>query len=168
MQRQICVSALVAIAFSALPARAESRPLDHEPTQQEIWGSRERAQYDDGGTFLSKASDHGVIPRVSELRGFLWSHWQEHRRGYAAYASSYIDSGVIWHFLVEPAITGEWHITVLRFSSWYGVPGAARWEAFDEPAVVALERVKPTEQDVHGGNDILVLKAQDGKEVMRL
>ena len=108
-------------------------------------------------------SDHGVIPRVTELRDFIWTHWRERRRGYVSYTWSHVDSSVIWHIFIEPADSGAWHITLLHFLS-----GVAHWETFDEPEVVAVERTQPTEEDVHGGNDVLVLKGQDGKGVLRL
>jgi len=113
-------------------------------------------------------SDHGVIPDGANLRNFVWTHWRERRRGYACYTSSYIDTAQIWHLFIEPADGDNWHITLLAFSVWAGDPRAARWEIFDQPDVVAVERAKPTEEDVHGGNDVLVLKGRDGKEVLRL
>ena len=168
MPCRVCVIAVAALTLGAFPASGDRRLLEHAPTQDEIWGQRDRAQYDDGGAFSSKMSDHGVIPRVAELREFILMHWREHRRGYVTFTSSYIDSATTWHFFVEPNDTGEWHITLLAFLSWYGVPGPARWETFDQPDITSVQREKPTEEDFHGGDDVLVLRDIEGKQVLRL
>jgi hypothetical protein len=168
MQRHVWIFAVAVITCGALSASGDRKPLERAPTQDEIWRQRDRTQYDDGGAFSSKMSDHGVIPRVTELRVFILTHWHEHRRGYVSFTSSYIDSATIWHFFVEPTDTGEWHVTLLHFLAWYGVPGAARWETLDQSDIVSVQREKPTEEDVHGGDDVLVLKDNDGRQVLRL
>jgi hypothetical protein len=155
----------VTIANATDPGRTQ---LSHAPTQAEIAAGRQLNLYDDGGDFSSKMSDHGAIPRISELREFVWNHWTQRKRGYIRLSMSYIDTTTTWHVFVEPTQTGAWHVTMLRFLHWYGVPGAARWEAIDEPDILAIERAKPVQDDVHGGEDVLVLKDKDDKEVWRL
>jgi hypothetical protein len=155
----------ITIANAADPGRTQ---LNHAPTQDEIAAGRQLNLYDDGGDFSSKASDHGVIPRSIDFRKFVWTHWTAKKRGYIRLSMSYIDTTTTWHLFIEPTETGSWHIDVRRFLHWYGQVGASSWESIDVPEVFALERAKPSEHDVHGGEDVLVFRDAGGKEVWRL
>ncbi len=155
----------VTIANAADPGRTQ---WNHAPTQAEIAAGRQLNLYDDGGDFSSKMSDHGAIPRISELREFVWAHWTQKKRGYIRLSMSYIDTTTTWHVFIEPAKTGAWHIAVLRFLHWYATPGASRWEAIDVPEILAVERARPGRDDAHGGEEVLVFRGSDRNEIWRL
>jgi hypothetical protein len=158
---------LVVVSLAGGNALAAAlRDLDHAPSQKEIAAGRDLKLYDDGGTFSSKISDHGAIPRISELRDFLWSHWSRKRRGYVRLEVSDVDgdSTTISHIFVEPTDSGEWHVAVLQFVHWYGTGGG--WSVSQRPELASLSLSR--EKDMHQDTDVVVFRGTDGSEVWRL
>ena len=162
--------AIVVVVVSLTGANAlaaAEKDLDHAPTQEEIAAGRDLKLYDDGGTFSSKLSDHGAIPRIKELRDFLWSHWsQKKRRGYVRLETSDVDGDTttISHIFVEPSNSGEWHVAVLQFFHWSGAGNVSRWSVSERPRVGSLAR----EKDMHTDVDVIVFLGTDGSEFWRL
>jgi hypothetical protein len=161
---------VVAVSLASANALAAAlRDLDHAPSQEEIAAGRDLKLYDDGGTFSSKISDHGAIPRISELRDFLWSHWSRKRRGYVRLEFSDVDgdSTTISHIFVEPTDSGEWHVAVLQFVHWYGAGGVSSgWSVSQRPELASLSLSR--EKDMHQDTDVIVFLGTDGSEVWRL
>jgi hypothetical protein len=100
---------------------AALRDLDHAPSQEEIAAGRDLKLYDDGGTFSSKISDHGAIPRISELRDFLWSHWSRKRRGYVRLEFSDVDGTVRRYLTFSWSPLTAASGTLRSFSSFTGM-----------------------------------------------
>lgn len=162
---KLAIFVAVSLAGANLLAAAE-KDLDHEPSQKEIAAGRNLKLYDDGGTFSSKVSDHGTIPRIGELRDFLWSHWSQKKRGYVRLEFSDVDGDAttITHIFLEPTDSGKWHVATLQFVHWSDAGGVSRWSTVERPEVASLAREKDTHQDA----DVVVFRGTDGSEVWRL
>lgn len=98
---------------SASPASAPSPPPQNPPTVPPPPPQRDLSLYDQAGPFalsreLAPTARRAVL---SQIRSFLWDHWQQRRRGYLTMSTpDAIGRSIASRFYVEPAENGNWCI----------------------------------------------------------
>lgn len=95
-------------------ASPQSTP-QRQPPKAQVSKERDPALYDEAGPFtLDKETSkqaHKTI--LTEVRGFLWDHWQQKRHAHLVIKSKDIaDQPISSEFYVEPDDEGRWHIAL--------------------------------------------------------
>ncbi|HEY3664119.1 MAG TPA: hypothetical protein VGL24_13275 [Chthoniobacterales bacterium] len=106
--------------------------------------SKDIYRYDVGGIVEIDPMISGAkaVEGVAKLRGFLWKHWIEHKRGLIVTVGRGVDSGSsTTSYFVEPnALGGDWRIVIEFRRNPHTNPDATiqRFVAYD------LKRIEPT------------------------
>jgi hypothetical protein len=156
------VLAPVVLIGAALSLAAETQ-LDHNPSLEEMAQGRDLKSYDDAGEIRELQLLDGA--KLAALRAFVWTHWQERKRGYYRFNYVSMDTGSLFFIFIEPKNSGASHVVIRRLDYWVG-GGVFRGTLHDMPEVIALQRAKREKKD-YGGEYVLVFRAKDGKEVYR-
>ena len=133
----------------------------NEPPVDVVIDHRDRTLYADGGEFKNDPQTHYNIPRIDELRQFIWRHWNEKTRGRARLSITGKDSETQTYFFVEPDNNGAWRVALRGLDISYPCPTCNRWFLRDAMYADSVEW-----QDGKGGKK-LVLK-RNGKKILEL
>lgn len=99
--------------------------------------------HDDPG-FYPIAEQQRMKASVKFARDFIWSHWQQKKRGYLVIFKSSVDAGSDYYIFIEPDQRGDWQI--VRYSEPWGMfvcPGT-----IDKlPPIKSVKVRKATEDD---------------------
>jgi hypothetical protein len=126
--------------------------------------------YDQGGREgcdLVLASDASRCEdSYKKARAFIWTHWQEQRRGYIIVRFASVDAVSDSHIFIEPDEGGAWHV-VWRIERVLQMGHSG--EVDDVPDLRSVERREARGADFQEvGTLILVFKDKDGKEIETL
>ena len=140
----------------------------HKPAG--ITQGRDLSVYDQGGREgcdLVLASDASRCEdSYKKARAFIWTHWQEQRRGYIIVRFASVDAVSDSHIFIEPDEGGAWHV-VWRIERVLQMGHSG--EVDDVPDLRSVERREARGADFQQvGTLILVFKDKDGKEIETL
>ena len=135
-----------------------------------ITQGRDLSVYDQGGR---QGCDGGLLSEASrcedsyrKARAFIWTHWQEQRRGYIIVRYASVDAVSDSHIFIEPDDGGSWHV-VWRIERVLQMGHSG--EVDDVPDLRSVERRKARGADFQEpGTPILIFKDKDGKEIETL
>jgi hypothetical protein len=149
----------------------------HPLTAPELLQGRDLSSYEAGGDYdategIHVWQRHGRIPKIGQLRTFLWNHWHSKRKGYATLTESGVDTFWTTYIFTEPTQANDWHIVLRGVSPniHRGPNGIVRKpnRIFDLPDVRSLAYSTRQSGDAPGAPKVLVFRDKDGKEVWRL
>ena len=98
-----------------------------EPSTDVVVEHRDLKLYVDGGEFSNNPVTHYDLPRVDELRQFIWRHWKEKTRARARLSITAKDSETQTYFFVEPDNNGAWRVALRGLDIGYPCPTCHRW-----------------------------------------
>jgi hypothetical protein len=132
---------------------------------KEVIQGRDIELYDNGGDFIAYRPDQ-PIPRIAELRRFLWDHWRQKRRGYVRDGITGMDHHVETHYFVEPDAGGKWQIScrTLNTNSFSPPPPPH----ISDWSIALVEQAKPDKFEQPGDGYVLVFCDREGKDLGRL
>jgi hypothetical protein len=98
--------------------RGASGPDDDGWVRKKIFDGRDMHLYEGGGHHDGSGYDPRdelwrVEASLRSAREFIWSHWQQKKRGYVVVSMSSVDAGSDAHIFIEPDQNGNWQVT------WY-------------------------------------------------
>jgi hypothetical protein len=98
-----------------------------EPPIDVVVEHRDLQLYADGGEFSNDPVTHYNLPRIDELRQFVWRHWKEKTRARARLSITAKDSQTQTYFFVEPDNNGAWRVALRDLDISYPCPTCHRW-----------------------------------------
>jgi hypothetical protein len=120
-------SVLFLMMLIATPFAFADQEFRQEPPADVVVEHRDLNLYADGGEFKNDPQTHYNIPRIDELRQFIWHHWNEKTRARARLSMSGKDSQTQTYFFVEPDKNGAWRVAIRGLDISYPCPTCNRW-----------------------------------------
>lgn len=148
------------------PGDGASGPDDYDWVKRKIIGDRDMSLYDDGGHFddpgfYPKKDEKEVEASVKAARDFIWSHWQQKKRGYLVIFRSSIDAGSDAHIFIEPDRHGNWQISAY-WERQYGV-ASCHGDVDKIPPIRSVKRVRAADENWQADPRLIYLKMTDIK-----
>ena len=132
--------------------------------KRKIFEGRDMNLYESGGHhddpgFYPIAEQQRMKASVKFARDFIWSHWQQKKRGYLVIFKSSIDAGSDIHVFIEPDQNSRWQITsyaerIYGNASCYG-------EVDKMPPIRSVKRVRAADENWQADPRLMYLKMTD-------
>jgi hypothetical protein len=125
--------------------------------------------YDQGGhqgCGYGEASEARCKASYKKARDFIWTHWQEQKRGYVIVRFGSVDAVSDSHIFIEPDESGAWQVVwrIERVVSFEN-PGMIN----DVPDLRSVKRGEAGRSDFQeAGTPILIFKDKNGKVIETL
>ena len=145
------------------------KPPPAAPKPPGITQGRNLSLYDQGGhqgCGYGEASEARCKASYKKARDFIWTHWQEQKRGYVIVRFGSVDAVSDSHIFIEPDESGAWQVVwrIERVVSFEN-PGMIN----DVPDLRSVERGEAGRSDFQeAGTPILIFKDKNGKVIETL
>ena len=149
--------------------RGVSGPDDDGWVRKKIFEGRDMDLYEGGGHhdgrgYYPTDQQRRVEASLRSAREFVWSHWQQKKRGYVVVFMSSDDAGSDAHLFIEPDRNGNWQVT-WYWERIYGIgicPGAV--DKMPPIKNVKLKRATGDDWGFESGTTFLKMIDEEGDD----